>query len=66
MSSKEKCKFFLKFDVFADPITLTYKGENSHPTTAGGVVGLFYIFIVSSFLASRIANFFDRSSDHYY
>ena len=53
------------FDLFAAPVTLTYKGKRNHPTKLGGFISILYSICCSIFLASRIWLWLAREGDDY-
>ena len=53
------------FDMFAVPVTLTYKGKEAHPTKLGGLISILYSIIGSLFLAFRLWVWLDRNGDDY-
>ena len=53
------------FDLFAVPVTLTYKGKKTHPTKLGGFISIFYSITCSAFLASRTWIWLSRNGDDY-
>ena len=53
------------FDMFAAPVTLTYKGKETHPTKLGGFISILYSIAGSLFLASRMWVWLSRNGDEY-
>ncbi len=47
MKVKSIAKYFIRyFDMYAQPINLTYKGKQSFPTTVGGVLSFFILLFL--------------------
>ena len=52
-------------DMFAAPVSLTYKGNKTHPTKLGGLISIIYSITGSLFLASRIWVWLGQNGDDY-
>lgn len=53
------------FDLFAAPVTLTYKGKKLHPTKFGGVLSVIYSVSCCCFLVSRLWMWLAKEGDDY-
>ena len=42
------------YDIFGDPISLSYKGYESHHSVLGGVISLLYIIMIIIYIAWRL------------
>ena len=58
-------QFLSKFDTFADPVSLTFKGLRGHSTAFGGFVSLISTFCLISYFMWRVTFISNHERDDY-
>ena len=58
-------QFLSKFDTFADPVSLTFKGLRGHSTAFGGFVSLISTFCLISYFIWRLTFISNNERDDY-
>ena len=57
--------FLSKFDAFADPVSLTFKGSRGHSTSIGGIASLITGISLIAYTIWRIMYVFNNGRDEY-
>jgi len=54
------------FDLFGDPVKITYKGKASHKTLLGGIVTVITCTLLLAYVSWRFYLFYTRDRDEYW
>ena len=64
-SDKSYLSFLEKFDQYAPPIRMTYKGQESHQTKCGGFLTIIFFTGLTAFFVQRVLILINLGQDEF-